>query len=246
MSRQKASYTFERAYNVQHIGTYAGDGITSISRPDWPSFQDVLEFLVSAGDAPGDFILSPELITCADIRPGDLPSRRSLIADRIQTVKTLSIHIPESIILLGTPLFEDDDQPHNAVLFVRDGEEVGRTHKSFTQVQVEKESLHQSDMPDARRPRPHIAALISADLIHPPSIIDGANTLLVSSCWGAPAHPEGAGAVSDPQLQLALIDFTEQVFVDNPQLDTVVMTDRVPEGSRAIAPFNFVANRLEH
>lgn len=243
MSTPQASFEFDRAYGVRHISTPSEDIITTISRPDWLSFRDSLENITSYGEA-GNFILSPELVTSTDIPLGEIAVKRTLIQERVHEAKLLTVNHPSSTLLLGTAVFNaEGTRARNAVLFLRDGTEIGRTHKVHTEVRAEQEVFYRPNVPDVRKPAPHIAAIISADLIDPPRTVDSAGTLLISSCWSVPiGHPDSAPS-TEPRLKDGLTMFTQELFDNNPQLNTVVMADRVPEVSQAVAPFNFVATR---
>lgn len=238
------SFDFERAYGVRHVPMPGEDFVTTISQPDWLTFRDSLDNVISSGEA-GDFILGPELITSTDITLDEVAVQRIVIEERVHEAKLLTLQCPDTTLLLGTAVFDViGARPRNAVLFLRDGDEIGRTHKAHTEVRAEQEVFYHSNAPDVQRPVSHIAALISSDIIDPPTVVEGTNAVLISSCWGAPiGHPSTPS--SDSRLRDALTMFTRELFENNPHLDTAIMADRVPAASQAVAPFNFVATRAE-
>lgn len=245
MSTSQPSFDFNRTYGVRHISTHAEDTITSISRSDWLSFRDSLENITSSGDA-GDFVLGPELITSTDIPLGEIAVERTVIEERVHEATLLTISHPDTTLLLGTAVFDGTaDRPRNAVLFLQDGREIGRTYKTYIRGAAERQSFHRRERPEVQKPAPHIAALICSDLVAPPDIIKSADTLLISSCWGAPGGHPGFVQSTETSLKDALPRYTQELFDNNPSLETVIMADRVPEGSQALAPFNFVATRME-
>lgn len=239
----KGSVVFEREYGVRHIATPGGDTVTAVSQPDWESFTYALNGLGQEG--AGAFITSPELITSADVELAVLSEQQELIEDRIAEAKDLTRQLPESMLLLGSVAFDQTvEKPRNAVLFFQDGAEVGRTYKKNPIGKYEREFLHDTAGPDdVVRPVRNILNIICSDLVSPPPIKNEVDTLLVSACWGTPAGYPGVVASPDHRHLEFIQYLTDDLFEQNANLSTIVMTDRAPEGNSMVGPFNFVATR---
>lgn len=235
---------FERNYGVRQISTHANELITSVSQPDWPSFVRSIGGLARQGT--GNLITSPELITSADISLAAISRNREVIEGRVTEAKGLTKLLPEATLLLGTVAFDQTVQkPQNAVLFLRDGAEIGRTYKKNPIGMDEREFLHVPHAADiaVTQPTPNVLTIICSDLVSPPAFDNQVDTLLVSACWGTPAGYPGVVASSDRRHLTFIQDLTTDLFEQHPSLGTIVMTDRAPEENSMAGPFNFVALR---
>jgi predicted amidohydrolase len=240
------SIIFERNYGVSHVPA-GGDQITTVSQPDWESFVGSMDDLSQNVQQVGSLILSPELITSSDISLSAIRESREVIQDRVSEAAALTTKFPESTLLLGTVVFDETVvKPRNALVFLKNGMEIGRTHKVTPLGTPEREALLVSAEPsDIQKPKPDTMAIICSDMIEHPYIDDKVSTLLVSGCWGVPLGRVGWPASPDHRLVKAIELTTEDLFARYHNLQTVVMADRVPSPSTAKAPFNFVARRLK-
>jgi hypothetical protein len=237
------SIVFERSYGVRHIVTPGGDTITAVSQPDWEGFAHALDRINQQG--AGGFIMSPELITSTDVDLSVLSERQELIEDRIAEAKKLTRQLPKSTLLLGSVAFDQTvEKPRNAVLFLQDGNEVGRTYKQNPIGKYEREFLHDTTGPnDIVRPAPNILNIICSDLVSPPPIDAEVDTLLVNACWGTPVGYPGIAASPDHRHLEFIQYITDDLFEQNTSLSAIIMTDRAPESNSMAGPFNFIATR---
>lgn len=236
-----SSIVFEREYGVRVTETPNGETLTAISQPDWPATRAALERL---GRNVTGFIVTPELITTAEVPLPALAANRPLIESRIEEAKEVSRRMPDAVLLLGSAaLRQTDGTIYNAVLFLQDGNEVGRTSKVSPLGKAERQFLPALSPPEVRKPVPHLMNIICSDLIAPPPIDPNVNTLVVSGCWGVPAGYKGVPASPDAQHLKYIGTLTDGLFQVNPALQTIVMTDRGPFATPAARPFNFIANR---
>jgi hypothetical protein len=238
------SMAFERAHGVYQIPVPSGESITAISQPSWSDFMHSLGHVASSRDV-GAFIATPELMTSPDIDLSDVSQQRTLIEDRVGEVSEVMRQLPDTTLLLGTILFDESvEKPRNAVLFLRNGVEVGRTHKVFSFNRDEREYLYMAPRSDTviAKPAPDVVNLICSDLANPPAIDEDVAVLLVSGCWGAPARHPWMTEISDDDKIGFLEGATRRLFDQYDNLQTIAMIDRVPMGSIS-DPFNFVAQR---
>lgn len=239
------SLVFDRNYGVGHLPTTTGDIITTISQPDWEAFIGKLAEFTQCGQQIGSLILSPELITSTDIDHGSVADLKTVIEDRVNEATSLTAQIPEATLLLGTVVFDETTvKPRNALVFLKNGIEVGRTHKVTPLGLPEREAFHLSaNLRDIQKPKPNTMVIICSDLIEHPYIDDEVVTLLVSGCWGVPTSRPGWTASPDHRLARGIELSTEELFARHTNLETIVMTDRVPTPSTVKGPFNFIARR---
>lgn len=239
----RPSVVFERSYGVRQIATPSGELITSVSQPDWPTLVQSLGGLARQG--AGKLITTPELITSTDIDLADLSQHQPRVEDRIAEAKELTRDLPESTLLLGSVAFDPTvEKPRNAVLFLRDGEEVGRTYKKFPIGKYERTHLHDTAAPgDIVKPTSNVLNIICSDFAEPPQLDDEVDTLLISACWGTPSGYPGVAASPDHRHIEFINSLSDDLFTQYDQLETIVMTDRAPDQNSMYGPFNFVAQR---
>lgn len=122
----KPSYLdLRESEGVQHFPI--GDKVlTGISSSTWGDFISQLEGL----ESPGDYIVSPELITVSGVSWDSERQLATLAKERIAQAMEASRRFPPQTLLLGTPLV----LPHtksltNSVIAIRNGVIVGRTDK---------------------------------------------------------------------------------------------------------------------
>jgi hypothetical protein len=233
--------TFERRYGSRHIELPDGRTVTSMSDPSWDEFaMSFIDLEVQGG--PGDYIITPELITSAEFAPAETAEAMHVVHERTGLAQRLTTLYPETTLLLGTAVVDPAyAKPRNAILFLQNGEEVGRTYKTPTLNRAESLAFHQPEYPQLARPEPGIMPIICSDLVSNPRVDAHVHTLLVSACWGAPAGYPGVLASPESRHLQLLADITADLFTSNPRLRTIVMADRVPPTGVSASPFNFVA-----
>lgn len=234
---------FERTYGIRQIQTGRGERITAVSQPDWPHFTAALGALARQG--AGNIVTTPELMTSTDIDLAALHSRRLQIAERVTEATAITRSLPGSTVVLGSVVFDAAaEKPRNAVLFLRDGEEVGRSYKSNPIGKYERTHLDTTKRPgDVSRPLPNILTIICSDLVDLPPLDQAVDTLLVSACWGTPSGHANVPVSSDERHLSFLRYLTDDLFDRHDQLETIAMTDRAPGVDAPNGPYNFTAHR---
>jgi hypothetical protein len=102
-----------------------GPEVVGVSGNTWEEYVGLL-YEVSPGDK---YVVSPELITCTGMDFEDMIGNIDLINQRIESVIDFSNNFSETIFVLGTPLFVDENRPRNSVLLIKNGEIIGVTNK---------------------------------------------------------------------------------------------------------------------
>ena len=246
--------TFMPRHGIEHVQTPPGDTISIISQSSWPETVKSLEEISQrrAPTSPGNplsgshYVLLPELITTCDEKWSNVRSDNPIIEERVAQVTELTNWLPETTVLLGSVAFTQTlERPGNALLFLRNGKEVGRTYKRWPVNQQEQAFF--ADTSDSHyqcKPAANIFGIICSDIVNPPSIDAEVDTVLVSACWGVPHHPSREYQARSEAMQPALGEFAGDIFTRNANVSTVVMADRVPHNSASPTPYNFVARRI--
>jgi hypothetical protein len=250
--------TFVREHGVHQFELSGGGLVTTISQPSWERFATAL----SRVDNPGDFILSPELITVSpEPSPGEMAGMPDVVEQRTEQVRTVSQRMPETTIVLGSLAF-DTPRPRNTLLFVRDGEMTGRSPK-LPYLAAESAVFHQAyDPAEHQRPAPQTDAIICSDILFHRDrgqyqeglpdrdlvaeyidTIGNARTLLVSSLWISPYIPGIKPEHEEARFVNPLRYAAGSFFYHHPSLQDIVMADQLPAGTPASGPVNFNARR---
>jgi predicted amidohydrolase len=110
--------THLETYGIHSFETQKGLRVASISCDTWEGFA-----AQAAEVKDHALVVSPELITVA----GNEPLDRQLVESRISYVKTASCSNPETVYLLGTPLWinKDQEKPYNAAVCIKNGGQIG-------------------------------------------------------------------------------------------------------------------------
>lgn len=240
--RARAAIDFYRSYGVHNVSTHAGDSITIVSQPDWDTFAESVASL-NTQDV-GSLVLTPELITSPDITSRDVWAQQRIIEDRVEDIKGLTRRLPDATLLLGTAAFEHTvEKPRNAVLFLKNGQEVGRTYKAEPTVFEEMELYQEARPEEVRKPVAHVASLICSDFLFLRNHLHNtAGTITVSSRFAAPTGAEESKPIRESDIRAVV----EEDIFDWPRLSnvqTIVMADTLPPQSHAQGPYNFVARR---
>jgi hypothetical protein len=249
-------FTFVREHGVHQFELIDGDTVTAISQPTWGAFA----YSLGATAERGSYVVSPELIV-ASPESRDPEATRLLAARRIEQTKQMSWQFPQTTVLLGALTF-DTPRPRNELLFIRGGQEVGRTPK-MPYSPAEASLFHQAyDPAEQQQPDPHTLAIICSDLLfhrwrgsgqelegrdlgaeYVDPIGPEVRTLLVSACWITPfvegIKPEHETARFITPLRFAVGSLMHR----HPNLQDVVMADQLPPGTPASGPVNFHARR---
>jgi hypothetical protein len=235
--------TFDRSYGTRHIDIGAGEVVTAISQPDWQQVSRSLGEL--AGLGAGTVITTPELSTSTDIPLADIANARGRIEDRIAEAADRTRAMPDALLLLGSAVFDAAvAKPRNAVVFLQDGTERGRSYKQSPIGKQERLFLDTGRLPgDILKPLPRILNVICSDLTDMPPLDPTVDTVLVSACWGTPTGFKGVPASPDHRHVQFISYLVDDLFDRHHNLQTVVMTDRAHAGSAYNGPFNFVAQR---
>lgn len=252
---------FDRNYGVKPIELASGDIVMRISVPEWADF--VMTMIHQPGHPPGSyatgpFMLTPELITSTDIPPNTIHANRDRVAQRVTTARELSAMRPNSHLLLNTVIFDDSHpKPRIGTLHMYDGAIKGRAFKISANNPQERETFAQIMSPDDTVTRAVKRARAAGDIVPPfwgvqpltcADFIDHSDILhpkttaaLISSCWSMPADPE----THPPEARqlMFLEDLCTQAFTEHPNLQDIVMADRLPPNSKAVGPYNLHAYR---
>lgn len=236
------SMAFERTHGVHRFLTHADVPVTAVSQPDWEGFMGALQHL-DRERAVGAFVVTPELMTVADLDFDEPADAYQTIVGREAEAAAWSAKHPGSTLLLGTVVFDPEvERPRNGVRFLRSGSEIGRTHKTAAVNPLERDMFHFSNLAtDVGRPSRQVASLVCSDILGHPQIRPETDTALISACWNVPTG--FSTTVADQQSLEDMLRFSvQELFARHPRLITVIMADRMPPDGTA-APFNFVAHR---
>lgn len=242
--RKEGTHTFE---------LHNGNTVTGFSYDTWKVFEDTLQRKAEASEKIGSLVLTPELITMGGQPIEMVMSSRPVIKKRINKVKELSTAFPKSTIVLGTPTFESDHKPRNSLLYIQDGQAIGRTHKLPGGSSVEPQVFEQAKSFSDSRALPNYPAILpmlSSDLfVHiwddnllgymfsddtaqvseqqPSPFTDSVDTLMVSAGWNVPVANHAW--THDDDYHIKQLEFTAQtLFAKRPQLQDIIVIDRLP------------------
>ncbi|MCL4360643.1 hypothetical protein M1555_05340 [Patescibacteria group bacterium] len=227
----------------------------AISVRTFDEFVDGMRFV-----RPDDrFVVSPELITIADIPWEDVPGAIDVIYERIARVADRSLDTPGTVYVFGTPTVTSEGRLRNSAVFIRNGEIIGQTNKRLGAVVGEYETFEfPADEPAVRIPGTDVSVLICADIIaatllrtkysdrhlgarerqfnrlvdaHNEFVAHDAKQLLIVSCWGIGANPNFLDVDDvDGTYAMNLRSAFLRLFHQYPHLEEIVMVDRAPNG----------------
>lgn len=215
--------------NGNHVVNLSDGSNVSISAfPDWDAWTCGTEELVGEDI---DVILSPELIT-APYHPGLITDNKGQICNRIIDVQGQSARNRGTTYLLGSPDFTNKDKPTNSLLIIRDGLRFGQLDK-FTlggfeaPVFTVATELRSQVLPGSD-------ASICIDTLRLATgkrISENASNLFISACWAVPLYPDDPKPHSRDRHVDTLKRVVDMVFANAPNLQDVVVCDRVSEVS---------------
>lgn len=253
---------FERNYGLSPIELASGDIVMRISVPDWQDF--VTAMIHHPGHTPGiintePFILTPELITATDIPLEGIASNRGQIETRARFAQELTTMRPNGFLLLNTVLFDDrHTKPRIGTQRIADGSIKSSTFKITGNMPQEQEVFTQAIPPDGTLTEAIMRARAAEDLPPPfwgiqpltcADFIDHSDILhpdttaaLISSCW--PVDASSSVRPNDSRQQAFIEDLCARAFSEHPNLQDIVMADRLPLNSTAPGPFNLHSYRL--
>lgn len=245
--RKEGTHTFELSN---------GHTVTGFSYDTWKTFKETLQRQAEASEKIGSLVLTPELITIGGQPIEMVVSSQPVIKKRINKVKELSTAFPKSTIVLGTPTFEQDHKPRNSLLYLKNGQEIGRTYKLPGGSSVEPQVFEQAkSFRDSRTlPNyPSILPMLSSDLfVHiwddnllgymfssdtayvgktqPSPFTESVDTLMVSAGWNVPVGNHAW--TRDDEYHIKQLEFAAQtLFAKRPQLQDIVVIDRLPHSA---------------
>ena len=153
--------TYFRENGVHEHSLKDGTKIFGVSANTWDQFH----ILLNSVPTRALIVASPELIAFAGGSLRDLENSRELVNQRLGDVLNISQTRPETIFVIGTPLFVSSHKPRNSALLIKNGEIVGVTNKRSGATQEENDyfDLVAEEAP-LLLPGTNTAVLICADL----------------------------------------------------------------------------------
>ena len=228
-----------------------GTRVVGVSSSNWKEFYKLLEEV-----SPTErLVVSPELVTVAGRDLKDVIQMRAEIESRVMNVLDFSCSRPETMFLLGTPLFVNPERPRNSALCIKNGEIVDSINKRCGVTREENECFEM--VPEERPfvvPGTNTAVLICADFslatlyssqtgadldrcleLGGKSQLIGqrvrflpefATSLLVIACWGVGGQWIVVGR-EDEYYEMQLRNIAWRLM-NNTDINEIVMVDRVP------------------
>jgi len=228
-----------------------GSGITGISADSWGAYYRLLEKTIDSDK----IVASPELITQVGVGFADLHRKRSLIEARLEQVLNFSRSRKETLFILGTPLFVNNDKPRNSAVLIKNGEIIGVTNKRSGATDEERKCFELvAEEPPLLLPGTQTSLLICADLPtaslyshptddHTDRILELSNranligkevrcihplarNVLMISCWGVGGTFVRRGK-ADEYYRLQLRNISWRLMRET-KIGEIVIVDRVP------------------
>lgn len=112
-------------YGLHELELPNGEKLALASAYDWVDFTLQLSSLKRGVK----FVVTPELITVADIELERMEQKKKKILSRVSAIRHFSTGFPETTFVLGTPVFEKEKKPTNSLLFIKNREDIGRVDK---------------------------------------------------------------------------------------------------------------------
>jgi hypothetical protein len=249
----QATAALLRKEGIHNFELHNGQTVTGFSFNTWKGFKHTLERMAEASETIGSLLITPELVTIGNQPIEMVVPSRPVIKKRIKKVMELSTAFPESTIVLGTPTFRPSHKPRNSLVYIKDGQEIGRTYKlpggSSVEPQVFEQAKTFSDS-CALPNHPSILPMLSSDLFlhtwtdnllgymfsgdkahdgkkQPSPFTDVVDTLVVSAGWNVPVVNHEW--VRNDDYHIKQLDFfAQKLFVERPQLQDIVVVDRLP------------------
>lgn len=242
--------TYFRETGIHRMTLLDGTNIVGVSGNTW---EEYCLFLGSVS-ARDKIIVSPELITYAGESFAELIKCRDFVERRILQMVDFSKRSPETMFVLGTPLFWEIEKPRNSALLIKNGEIVGVTSKRSGATKEEREYFELvAEEPPLLIPCTSTALLICADLptaslfTNPDANLERslelygrehmigkkvqmlpptATSLVVMSCWGVGGAWVKEGN-ADEYYRYQLRNIAWRLMRET-NIKEVVMVDRVP------------------
>lgn len=186
-----------------------GTLITGVSAQNWGEFIQLIPDLRS----DDRIIVTPELITCAELSLVEVERLQDIVEARVAEIKARSCEFPESLFIIGTPLFSGEKKPKNGAVFLKNGMEIFKTYKrtAATEAELNAFDVSPNQLP-ITIPGTKTSFLICSDLaiapfflndktttsrvdllryvgkeyligVEPRFFDEGAQNLVVMSCW---------------------------------------------------------------
>jgi len=235
MNEKNYSVDYKRSPGNYEFITKDGTPVLAMAFPDWDGFSKSLS---SCHEDNSGYIISPELITM----PSSLDEIRmnmDTINDRIREVQDLSKNVPNSLILLGTPTLDGNDELRNSLAVIKDGQINGYIDKRGAMWPDEEKEFSSNLREQSKLKSLGHTALICSDLVTAMAygcedetsrgdwIPSDAETLFVSSCWAIPQY----NGINTPKsyedrFKGGLEKVVSSIFSDYSNLKEVIMVDR--------------------
>lgn len=259
LNQPAARFRFERKHGTHTFNLKDGRRVSAISQPSWNGFEVALQQL----DNPGDYVVSPELITVSPA-PTSLAGIENIIAGRTARALEISQQMPQTTILLGSvAILSRSVKPRNVMHFVRDGQIVGTTPK-MPYLDTEARFFYQAyNAAEQRKPDSQTLGMICSDIqfhakqgrvqlglpdrnlgaeyVDP--ISPQVNTVLIGAHWIAPYDLSLGGDLETERFIDPLKISVRDLMTAHPNLTDIVMCDQLAPGTSFSGPVNFHAQR---
>ncbi len=223
-----------------------------VSANTWRKYMDLIR--KAAADHPTHrlVLVSPELMTTADMELAEIPDQHAVVNDRLAGLQELSTSMPAAELVVGTPEYHPDEI-YNSLVIIKNGtRRVLERKRTIFSSSAERGTFTASNT--LRQQCTRTLSAVCADLVgygmqYPqyPKLPQDTRAIHASCCWATPLE-EGARYAAAPDEKRYTSTMTRtlgRLFARYPQLQQVIVVDRTPP-STAIPPLNCVARRNTH
>ncbi len=222
-----------------------------VSANTWRKYMDLIR--KAAADHPTHrlVLVSPELMTTADMELAEIPDQHAVVNDRLAGLQELSTSMPAAELVVGTPEYHPDEI-YNSLVIIKNGTRRILERKRTIFSSAEWGTFTASNT--LRQQCTRTLSAVCADLVgygmqYPqyPKLPQDTRAIHASCCWATPLE-EGARYAAAPDEKRYTSTMTRtlgRLFARYPQLQQVIVVDRTPP-STAIPPLNCVARRNTH
>jgi hypothetical protein len=244
------SEEYRPSYGVHRWTLLDGTKVTGVSAATWADFKSSLQQITQSDT----LVVSPELIIEADLDAQSI--NPELINSRIGELSQISTAFPDTIFLVGTPVYDQDQNlPTNSMLMIKDGKQIGRVNKRTAASPEEFGAYHLiAEEKPTLIPGTSIGVLICSDLptstlylfgeiltdhvlselgksnligTHPEFIPPQATSLIVPSCWSSGGNGHLTSQNLDRYYQVNLRNISGRILRKTNLLQIAVV-DRLP------------------
>lgn len=244
---------YERSYGIYRWDLRDGISLTVISSAGWTDFAKDLDLITSTDQ----LVVSPELITSTEFDFDKVGEARVLIEGRVNQVRKISAQHPETTLLLGTPIFQDEGKPKNGVIIIKAGDIIGQTAKRSGTTDWERDNFRfDPEEAPILIPGTNLGILICSDLgvasvylrqfrnkdeiltksghtnlvgFNPKFIHPDSRAIIVPSCWGIGSITDHIGNMpADEYYRLQLRNISMAILRSINQINQIAIVDRAP------------------